>query len=123
MYTALAGRFVLGYGGSYSGTGGSADAVVVSHTHGGGSYTAGSNGAHQHTQNAYPPYYDAENDTFYGWGMSTNYNPAHNNKNVGNNTGAHTHSMSGSSGSASGGVSGSGKNMPPYYVLCYIKKN
>ena len=123
MYTTLAGKFVLGAGGSYSGSGGYADASVISHTHGGGTYTAGSNGSHQHTQNAYPSYYDAENVQFNGWAVSTGGNADYNNANVGNNTGSHTHSMSGSSGSASNGVSGTGRNMPPYYVLCWIKKN
>ena len=43
----LRGRFIVAAGGSYSGTGGSADAVVVSHSHGYSSFS--STGDHTHS--------------------------------------------------------------------------
>ena len=49
--------------------------------------------------------------------------------NTGNVSANHTHSWSGTTGNPSNtgtnsqGVSGTGKNLPPYYALCYIMKS
>ena len=105
----LRNRFVIGAGDTYSvgNYGGSANAVVVSHSH-------GAAGSHQHTQDAHPPHYDAENVQFNGWAVSTGGNADYNNANVGNSTGSHTH--------GSTGESATGKNLPPFMALCYIMK-
>ena len=45
------------------------------------------------------------------------------NKPIGNAVGNHAHSFSGTTNSASNSInSGSGRNIPPYYALCYIMK-
>ena len=105
----LRNRFVIGAGDTYdvASYGGSANAVVVSHSH-------GAAGSHQHTQDAHPPHYDAENVSFNGWAVSTNGGADYTNANVGNSTGSHTH--------GSTGESATGKNLPPFMALCYIMK-
>jgi hypothetical protein len=102
-------RFVVGAGGAYAvdATGGSADAVVVEHTHTG---TASSAGAHTHNVPQGPT------------GESTNRittGPTSGSANTATSSnGAHTHDLS----IASAGESGTGKNLPPYYALAYIMK-
>ena len=116
-------RFVLGASNStgditYPGvspgsTGGSADATLVSHQHGPGSYSAVSNGAHTHTFTSRSGTSRADNDEEHqrNIGAST--------KNTSEN-GSHTHSISGSSSTE--GSSATNANLPPYYALCYIMK-
>jgi microcystin-dependent protein len=101
----LRNRFVVGAGSTYAvgATGGSADAVVVSHTH------AITDSGHTHTYNqAYSPYTVVDS---------------------GNDSGAFWNNQSATSGSSttgisinSSGVSGTNANLPPYYALCYIMK-
>ena len=98
-------------------TGGSADAVIVSHTHGSGNYTAGSSGSgHSHT------YVDqvGANEGYRPWKAGDNDCGARDKET--DTDGTHSHSITGDSGAASGGVSGTDKNLPPYYALCYIMK-
>ena len=111
------GRMVLGESSSYSAgsTGGSKDAIVVSHTHTG---TTSSNGGHSHNYagGEYSGSYD------YGTNMSVN--------NLGTATGGrannydtssvsdHTHSFT----TSSSGSSGTDKNMPPYIVVYMWKR-
>lgn len=100
--------------GSTTQTGGSKDAVVVTHSHTFSGVTD-QIGAHNHdyhsgTGAGSPGYPTVETD--------------------GNNTilytiptsdaGAHTHAYSGTS--AASGVAADNKNLPPYYALCYIMK-
>lgn len=122
----LRNRFIVGAGSTYAvgATGGSADAIVVSHTHTG---TTASNGSHTH--------YFVEGGPY----LSEQDNPAAPaNCLVGSNTpttnlsatatlaaqeylttaGAHTHTFT----TASSGSSGTNANLPPYYALCYIMK-
>jgi hypothetical protein len=115
--------------------GGSADAAVISHTHGmththgAGSYDTSAGGGHQHTSAYSRPFWDSENEGFSGWAYSNN-DSASGSENIGNSIGDHTHSVSGTSGAASssntggasGGVSATNRNLPPYYALCYIMK-
>lgn len=102
-------RFIVGAGSSYAvnGTGGSANAIVVSHTHTATSLVT--DPGHTHTSNA----------------TSTTYNGAV-------SSGAAT-PVSGTSTSATTGItvattvdtagtSGTNANLPPYYALCYIQK-
>ena len=108
-------KFVVGAGNTYAvdATGGSADAVVVSHNHTG---NTSSTGNHAHSI----PHYlvqavggtgDIDRDNEYQqWkalpGQSTNA------------TGNHAHSFT----TSTKGESGTNKNLPPYYALAYIMK-
>ena len=124
-------RFVIGAGNSYSrhNTGGSKDAVLVSHTHNlqnhvhGVNLTTNDPGNHTHT---YIDQYVVINNGYRPW-------PANNNdcaaRNVNTSSGgAHTHTVSGNTGSPSTnttdtlGESATNKNLPPYYALIYIIK-
>jgi microcystin-dependent protein len=118
-------RFVIGAGGSYAvgSTGGSADAVVVSHTHTTPNHThtgtAASAGAHTHT-------ITRQRDTGVSEGSQWGGGGGSNTAVTSSSSGAHTHSLTINSGgggtSGSAGVSGVGKNLPPYYALAYIMK-
>ena len=101
-------------------TGGSADAVVVSHTHGipALSGTAASNGAHTHSVKS-PMLYGS--DWAAGknaWSASSTGQTAYNLAGTAESSGAHTHSVT-TNASTTGpqGVSGTGKNMPPYKAV------
>ena len=110
----LRNRFVIGAGSSYAvnATGGSANAVAVSHSHtfsGGATSTAGN---HRHAIKR------SNSDTGFGGSVGTDA--------VGSNyvyseyAGNHSHTVSGTISSS--GSSGTDKNLPPYYALCYIMK-
>ena len=94
--------------GSNTLTGGSKDAIVVSHTHTG---TTASSGAHTHTA---PTGLSGTGANFFiPTGEAIN--------NVGSTTssaGAHTHTFT----TASSGSSGTDANLPPYYALAFIMK-
>lgn len=115
----LRNRFVVGAGSTYAvgATGGSADAIVVSHTHSASS----SQSAHDHTvtsagarhgtsgRNVGSTFYAADGDS--------------------NSSGTNVQSMTSTSASPSistsistTGSSGTNANLPPYYALCYIMK-
>jgi microcystin-dependent protein len=117
-------RFVVGAGSTYSvdGTGGSANAIVVSHTHT-FSETTASNGIHNHdvigTKSDGYTIYGA--DKFYTVSSSPPSQYVDALKSTGIlNAGSHTHTVSGTTASA--GNSGTNANLPPYYALCYIMK-
>jgi hypothetical protein len=97
-------RFVLGAGNNYavSATGGSTDAIVVSHTH------TLTDPGHSHN-------YDKAVSTAPQSGNST---PCF----VGN-TSTPTSTATTGITIASAGTSGANANMPPYYALCYIMKS
>jgi hypothetical protein len=107
----LRNRFVVGAGSTYAvnATGGSADAIVVSHTH---TATVTDSG-HLHSTNR-----------FLGslGGANTAY--------VGDNSGAGSASSGVTNTATTGitvsnsttGASGTNANLPPYYALCYIMK-
>ena len=107
-------RFVVGAGSTYSvnATGGSKDAVVVSHNHGGA--TGNESNTHTHALSANAIL--AEFATAAGSGGTTVYGSANvvNTTNI-NGTG-HTHAI------ATDGVSGTNANLPPYLALAYIMK-
>jgi hypothetical protein len=132
----LRNRFVVGAGSSYAvdATGGSADAIAVSHTHT-FSATTGSAGAHQHF---------VAGGTYSGGNSGSLESNPNNTLKVGDNlggnqnqynlqsvttaadkgktdsAGAHTHTVSGTT--ASTGSSGTNANLPPYFALAYIMK-
>ena len=102
----LRNRFVVGAGDTYTvnATGGSADAIVVSHSH---TFTGNALPAHTHSYN-------------------TSLGP------FGTSGGGGTGANPGTTGAASAGTptgtisttgsSGTNANLPPYYALCYIMK-
>ena len=113
-------RFVVGAGSTYSvgGTGGSANAITVSHTH---TATTASDGTHNHdvvgTKSDGYTIYGA--DKFYTVSSSGPAQYVDTIKSTGiANAGSHTHSIT----VASAGSSGTNANLPPYYALCYIMK-
>lgn len=120
----LRNRFVVGAGSTYSvaATGGSADAIVVSHTH-----TASTNttGAHTHNLNKS----SSNSDQFFGtsnylaanaaaqFNIATASTNEQNTVSIASN-GNHSHTVT----VDSTGSSGTNANLPPYYALCYIMK-
>jgi len=130
-------RFVVGAGSSYAvdATGGSKDAVVVSHDHsfsastdsaGGHSHSGSTNtaGSHSHTINEGVGSGTVQPGGTFAWvglqSRSTNSAGSHSHSLSINSAGSHTHSVSGTVDSE--GVSGTDKNLPPYYALAYIMK-
>lgn len=144
VWDKIEGQFLLGTSDSYTlgATGGTADAVVVSHTHPqvAHTHTVGNNskahthsvsgGSHNHEYGVYKnrsadgssrdtPGSPTSGDATYN---TTSKSHTHT---VGNNSVAHTHSVSGgatTTGAASSGVSGTGKNMPPYLAVNIWKR-
>lgn len=104
-------RFVIGAGSTYAvgATGGSANAIVVSHTH-----TATDSG-HTHTYTTRRTN-KSGGDTPYI--LSDPYNGENNNGDGTFNTNSGTANISVSTT----GSSGTNANLPPYYALCYIMK-
>lgn len=96
----LTDRFVVGAGDTYAvdDTGGSADAIVVSHTH--------TQNAHTHTLPVWP------NHAYTGTGE----NPLDLRNTSSTNSGSTTAT------NQSTGSSGTNANLPPYYALAYIMK-
>jgi hypothetical protein len=100
-------RFVVGAGSTYAvnATGGSANAVLVSHTH----TATVTDPGHNHTIN------------LYGGGTDLNVEGADTIQSLGTAT-TNTNTTGISVANASAGVSGTNANLPPYYALCYIMK-
>lgn len=98
----LRNRFVVGAGDTYAvdATGGSADAVVVSHTH------TVTDPGHNHTV----PNSGSQNNSF------------DSGTTVGNDTQGTSGTATTGISIASAGESGTNKNLPPYYALAYIMK-
>ena len=118
----LRNRFVMGAGLTYAGaTGGSADAVAISHNHTG---STNSTGNHYHLQGE--P--STGGGSFHGM---QNHGGGDLKDRAGlvagllnhqsyktNTTGAHAHTFT----TSTNGVAGTGRNLPPYYALAYIMK-
>jgi microcystin-dependent protein len=135
----MRGLLPIGVSGSYglNSTGGSADAIAVTHSH-----TASTNntGAHTHSlsgstnttgNHAHSISTASGKGQFQGGGYNANAYSSSTSSNT-NTTGNHSHSLSGSAASAgnhthtvtvnSGGASGTGKNLPPYRAVNYIMR-
>ena len=104
-------------------TGGTKDAVVVSHNHGGTTNNGTADGTHEHTVTAPAGYFTATPQSFNG------FTPAYQLKNDGINgiivAATLTAASSGSShthGISTAGESGTNKNLPPYYALAFIMR-
>lgn len=107
----LRNRFVVGAGSTYSvgGTGGSADAIVVSHTH----TATVTDPGHQHLVGQYDARPVTGTNAIYGTNDPTVN--AGNQYTVSNTTGITV-------SNSTTGSSGTNANLPPYYALAYIMK-
>jgi hypothetical protein len=104
----LRNRFVVGAGSTYAvdATGGSADAIVVSHTH----TATVTDPGHNHTPGV-------------GSFITTNGTTAYSGGPIGGGTNVTSTATTGITvANSSTGVSGTNANLPPYYALCYIMK-
>ena len=116
----LRNRFVVGAGSTYSvdATGGSADAIVVSHTHT-ATVTDPTHDHVTHAQGTFSGYYLSNNNQRYSAGASDSF---------GGTTTVDTDIRTGFSstgisvGISTTGSSGTNANLPPYYALAYIMK-
>lgn len=106
----LVNRFVVGAGSTYSvgSTGGSTDAIVVSHTHTATSVVT--DPGHFHTYSTPNLTIDANNGGSRAGNATTQ------------NTASATTGITVSTTNASTGTSGTNANLPPYYALAYIMK-
>jgi len=99
--------------GSNTQSGGSADAIVVNHTHTG---TTNNNGTHSHLiwgqDNGAPPTGGASNE------VANVENPTSFFSRSTDTAGDHNHTFT----TAAAGSSGTNANLPPYYALAYIMK-
>ena len=104
-------RFIVGAGSSYAvaATGGTADAIVVSHTHTATSTVT--DPGHTHGNNA----------VYYGSGGPA-ASSGGSNLAVGATINSATTGITVATSNASTGTSGTGQNLPPYYALAYIMK-
>jgi len=115
----LRNRFIVGAGSTYAvdATGGSADAIVVSHTHSATSVVT--DPGHFHTTT-----WSNIND--FNQGAATppgaEANPDDNTGTFTINTDSKTTGITVATTNASAGTSGTNANLPPYYALCYIMK-
>ena len=129
----MRGRFVVGYSNTdgdfdVNDSGGSKDAVLVSHTHNLQNHvhdinlTTDDPGDHSHSYNqpSFTTY------AFTGGGGSQRCQSTGSSSTSA--AGGHTHTVSGNTGTPSAnttdtlGESATNKNLPPYYALCYIMK-
>jgi hypothetical protein len=103
--------FVVGAGSTYAvgATGGSANAIVVAHTHTGTTSTAGN---HNHATNIS---LDTVGGSIVSWGSQQFDN---NSMIFTQDAGNHNHTFT----TNSTGSSGTNANLPPYYALAYIMK-
>ena len=110
----LRNRFVVGAGSTYAvaATGGSADAIVVSHTHTATSTVTDS--GHVHGGVMKHPGTELEQNQAGG--------PDGPNSDYDENTASATTGITVSTSIASAGSSGTNANLPPYYALAYIMK-
>jgi hypothetical protein len=99
-------QFVVGAGGNYNvaSTGGSADAIVVSHSH-------------TFTGSPLPPHSHSYFNPFGPFGTSGSGGTAATASTTGETSGGTPSGTISTTGS-----SGTNKNLPPYYALCYIMK-
>ena len=122
----LTDRFVIGAGNTYGvgNTGGSANAIAVSHTH-----TSVAGGTHSHgvTDSGHTHSYNSRSlGSVHSFGDSNQTRPVNSTSSATtgssyssisiNNGGSHSHTINAS------GSSGTNANLPPYYALCYIMR-
>jgi hypothetical protein len=110
-------RFIVGAGNTYAvnATGGTADAIVVSHTHTATSTSVVTDPGHTHTS----PSNGAPNGGGAGAAFTTGMGNVPGHATLSNTTGI---SVATTTTNATAGVSGTNANLPPYYALAYIMK-
>jgi len=110
----LRNSFIVGAGNTYAvgATGGSTDAIVVSHTHTATSTVT--DPGHAHTANSFI--------VFTGAGQTYGAGGGKMNSGTGTFTESAATGITVSTTNASTGVSGTNANLPPYYALAYIQK-
>jgi len=117
----LRNRFIVGAGSTYSvdATGGSADAIVVSHTHTATSTSVVTDPGHVHLNTNPTPTtaYVGDGANAAGVGGSGVVNGA-----VPMGSAVTGVTVATTTTNASAGTSGTNANLPPYYALCYIMK-
>ena len=108
-------RFIVGAGTTYAvnATGGSADSVLPTHTHGATSVVT--DPGHTHGLTSIPGTAAGGGGTLY-YGGFTGINDAQGSINTA------TTGITVATTNANAGVSGTNGNLPPYYALCYIMK-
>jgi hypothetical protein len=108
-------RFVIGAGNNYSvaQTGGTADSIVVSHTHTATSVVTDPGHVHQNILQPQP--------TSAGDGVPQS--PISGGTQRSTTMGSATTGITVATTNTSTGTSGTGANIPPYYALCYIMKS
>lgn len=108
-------RFIVGAGNSYAvnATGGTADAIVVSHTHTATSVVT--DPGHLHVMDRYLGNVGGSNTAYVG--DNSGAGPASS-----QNTQSASTGITVATTNASTGVSGTNANLPPYYALAYIMK-
>ena len=108
----LRNRFIVGAGSTYAvdATGGSADAIVVSHTHTATSVVT--DPSHVHGGIPVASGDVGNNNGAYREGLNGTFT----------NSGSATTGITVATTNASTGTSGTNANLPPYYALCYIMK-
>ena len=113
----LRNRFVVGAGDTYAvgATGGSADAIVVSHTH---TATVTDSG-HVHVQTNNAP--DVDTGTLATGGNSSG--SQYSGSTVTSSASTQTATTGITVANSTTGSSGTNANLPPYYALCYIMKS
>ena len=111
----LRNRFVVGATSTYAvgATGGSANAIVVSHTHTG--TTGGQSATHNHGSTIGSGFISNGGSESFRGGADLPFGRPSTTANASND---HNHSFT----TASAGSSGTNANLPPYYALCYIMK-
>jgi hypothetical protein len=112
-------KFIVGAGSAYAvgATGGSADSIVVAHTHTGTTGGQSANHTHGMTFNRTSKSNNATPFILSDPNVGENLNGS-TTLTTGNNSGDHNHSFT----TASTGSSATNANLPPYYALCYIQK-
>jgi hypothetical protein len=109
----LRNSFIVGAGNTYAvgATGGTADAIVVSHTHTATSTVT--DPGHTHSITGSNDNAQTSNVPVLGRGQGSPQTA---------NTNTATTSITVATSNATAGVSGTGQNLPPYYALAYIQK-
>ena len=106
-------RFIIGAGNTYSvnQTGGTADAIVVSHTHTATSTVTDPGHLHTYEKPDAAARVSSGSGTLHYYGTTTT------------NTSTATTGVTVATTNATAGTSGTGQNLPPYFALAYIMKS
>jgi len=112
-------RFVIGSGTNYpvASTGGSANAIVVSHTHEFSATTENQNQNHVHPMAAFLGNLGGNNTGYVG---DDSGGGSAGERFTGENNVNHTHALTGTTDTTGG--SGTNANLPPFYALAFIMK-